>query len=419
MTRPYSAFSPADVVVVGGGPAGLTAAIAAADQGAQAFIFEQLDRPALRLATDAEHTELATVADVEALAARFGRSASFVEPALRALDTSALRRFLADLGVATHSPNGVRIVPSSDRPSGVQSALWHRVDELLGVSLRLGARVTGLRLGDHRIVGLTTDAGRQTVPRVILATGGKASPSLGATGSGYALAAQGGHTIVDPRPALVPLVVKEDWPRSCVDVRHGPVRAWVDRPDGPAAEGDVVFARTGIAGSAILDISGDVTERLVQEAALPIRLSFLPGTDADSLAAQFDEWAATGGPEPLREHLAAGLPRPVVRALMGQAGVPSDAAPEQVPDASRRRLAELLTGAPLTVIGTEGFAKALATRGGVRLSEVDPETLESRLLAGLYFAGEMLDLDAPTGGYNLHWAFASGYLAGRSAGSAL
>jgi hypothetical protein len=429
VTAPYSTFSPADVVVVGGGPAGLTAAIAAADLGAQVFVFEQLDRPAVRLAAATDYFGLACTADVSEVAGRFGGSAEFVLPALQTLDAPALCRFLQDLGVQTRSPNGGSIVPASNRAADVQVALWRRVDELLGVSLRLGARVTGLRLNDHQIVGLATDAGLQTVPRVILATGGKASSQLGATGSGYALAAQGGHTIVDPRPALVPLMVKEDWPRACAGARHGPVRAWIEASDqteqaapedgGASDAGEVVFTRTGIAGSAVLDISGDVAETLAREGAVAIRLSFLPGTDAEGLLARFEEWADSGTGETLTDRLASDLPSPVVRALAEEAGVANEALPEQVGAEARRRLAELLTAAPLTVIGTEGFSKALATRGGVRLSEVDRETLQSKLLSGLYLAGEMLDLDAPTGGYNLHWAFASGYLAGRSAASGL
>jgi len=438
VSSPFTAFSVADVVVVGAGPAGLTAAIAAADHGAQVYVFEQMDRPAAKLAAAGTAPRCLTLmADREAIAARFGADAPFVRPALEAMDPAALRRFLEGLGAPLHSPDGVHVVPIGDSGAPVQAAIWRRATELLGVSLRLGARVTGLCLEGGRVAGLVTDAGRQTVSRVILATGGRSYPTLGSTGSGYALAAQAGHAIIDPRPALVPLVIEEAWVRACAGTRLPSARIWIAPPAGSpkgsngtgtgrappgrtpsAAEGEVAFTHTGLAGSAALDVSGDVAQLLAAEPAVPLRLNVDAAMSADAWLGRFAEWLEQRGGGPMEDLLAEHVPQPFARAMAAACGIPAGAAIAEVPEDTRRALAALLVAAPLTAIATEGFAAAMVTRGGIRLDDVDPQTLQSRIVHGLYFAGEMLDVDGPSGGYNLQWAFSSGCLAGCSAGSA-
>ena len=407
------------MAVVGAGPAGLMAAIAAAERGRRVVLLEQLERPGAKLlATGGGRCNLTNTLRPPEFMARFGRQGRFMQPALAAMDARGLRAFLDTLGVPTHAPDGVHVYPASDSALDVQRALWRRAKELR-VAVRLGVRVTGLWIEAATLRGLQTEGGRAAARRVVLATGGRSHPALGATGTGYVLARQAGHTLVEPTPALVPLAVREAWPRRCAGVALRPARLWIDLPrrSRSGVTGDVLFTHAGLSGPAVLDVSGDVAVLLGGCREVPIRLDLAPDTPAEAWLRRFDRWQAVGGAKTVRTHLDRHLPKSLAAAVGAAAGIGPEARPAQVARPARQALAELLTAAPLTVIGTQGWDAAMVTRGGVNLKEVDPHTLGSRRLRGLAFAGEILDLDGPTGGFNLQWAFSSGRLAGRSAAS--
>jgi hypothetical protein len=404
----------ADVAVIGGGPAGLMAAIAAAERGRTVVLLEQLDRPGVKLlATGGGRCNLTNTLPCDEFMGRFGRQGRFMQPALAAMDSRGLRQFLDALGVPTHAPDGVHVYPVSEKALTVQQALRRRVAQL-GVAVRLGVRVTGLRMEEGSLRGVETAGGRVAVPRVVIATGGRSYPELGATGTGYDLARQAGHTMVEPTPALVPLVTRETWPRECAGVAVSPARVWIDLVKQPRAgvTGDILFTHTGLSGPAVLDLSGDVAALLPKRGSVPLRIDLAPGTTVAEWSARFDCWQAVGGEKTARSLLDRYLPRSLAAAVCAAAGIHPLARPAGITRPQRRALAEHLAALPLTVAGTEGWASAMVTRGGVGLKEVDPRTLESRRVAGLFFAGEILDLDGPSGGFNLQWAFSSGHLAG-------
>ena len=494
----------ADVAVVGAGPAGLMAAIAAAERGRKVILIEQLPRPGRKLlATGGGRCNLTNTLPAAELAARFGRHGRFMMPALDLLSPSGLRSFFDGLAVPTCVPDGFHVYPASDSAATVLAAIDGRARRL-GVIFRLGVRATGLWLSDQellrggsphpprrpaqslgavgaethratiqvenalrgdkaqapapRLLGLLTDGGPVAAPCVVLATGGRGYPDLGATGTGYALARQAGHTIVDPVPALVPLVIRETEFRQCAGVSlpvrsasgrtdaatrrpaparranagarpAGPggdaalygdaatspaVRVWIDLPRHPRAgvTGDLLFTHRGVSGPAILDISGDVAALLASRPTVPIRIDLAPGITAAAWLDRFDRRQAGRSAATVRALLADHLPKSLAAAIAEFAGVDPAARPSEVPRPARQRLATVLTGLPLTATATEGWDAAMITRGGVSLKEVDPHTLRSRRLAGLFFAGEILDLDGPSGGFNLQWAFSSGRLAG-------
>ncbi len=406
----------ADVAVIGGGPAGLMAAIAAAEAGAGVILIEQLDRPGAKLlATGGGRCNLTNTLEPEAFMARFGRQGRFMQPALAAMSSGALRRFFDELGVATHVPDGLHVYPASDSAVTVQSALWRRARQL-NVAVRTGAGVTALWIEHEALRGVETTGERVAATHVVLATGGCGYPDLGGTETGYALARQAGHTIVEPVPALVPLVAQETWPRRCAGVSLPLVRLWIDLPrqSREGVTGDMIFTHTGISGPAVLDLSGDVAELLTKRDTVPLRIDLAPGTTEAIWLERFDRWQESAGTKTMRLLLDRHLPRSLVAAVCLQAGVQPAIRPSQVTRPARQALAKLLTALPLTITGTEGWDRAMVTRGGVSLKEVDPDTLAGKRLPGLYLAGEALDLDGPCGGFNLQWAFSSGHLAGRA-----
>jgi predicted Rossmann fold flavoprotein len=407
----------ADIVVIGGGPAGLMAAIAAAGAGRRVILLEQLDRPGLKLlATGGGRCNLTNTLPPEKFMARFGRQGRFMQPALAAMSSDGLRAFFDELGVPTHAPDGMHVYPQSNTAASVQSALLRRLHQL-DVVVRTGVRVTDLWIDGGALRGVETEGGRVAAGRVVLVTGGRGYPPLGGAETGYTLARRGGHTILEPVPALAPLAVREDWPRRCAGVSLPLVRIWIDLPrqSREGVTGDMIFTHTGISGPVVLDISGDVSALLRKHETVPVRIDLAPGTTEAIWLERFDRWQETAGEKTMRLLLDRHLPRSLVAPLCLAAGVQPAIRPSQVTRPARQKLAKTLTALPLTITGTEGWNHAMVTRGGVSLKEIDPDTLASKRLPGLYLAGEVLDLDGPSGGFNLQWAFSSGHLAGSSA----
>ena len=431
-----------DVAVVGAGPAGLMAAIAAAEAGRRVGVFEQLQRPGAKLlASGGGRCNLTNTLPREKFMARFGRQGRFMQPALAEFDSRALRRFLDGLGVTTDAPDGLHVYPVSNSALAVQKALWRRAREL-GAEVRLGVHVTGLWLQGAAVGarhaspeevptacgrgmprpyvsvlrGLETSGGRMAATHVILATGGRGYPPLGGSASGYGLAREAGHTIIEPTPALVPLVVKEPWVRRCAGASLEAARIWIDLP-GESREGlmgAVLFTHTGLSGPAVLDLSGDVAALLARHKAVPLCVDLAPGITADEWRRRFEKWRTAEPRKTIVSLLDRHLPKSLAAMLAERAEIVPALRSGHMTVRSRDRLTQLLTALPLTVTGTEGWDRAMVTRGGVNLKEVDPRTLRSKRLAGLALAGEVLDLDGPSGGFNLQWAFASGYLAGKA-----
>ncbi|MFH0954355.1 MAG: NAD(P)/FAD-dependent oxidoreductase [Verrucomicrobiota bacterium] len=406
-----------DLAIVGAGPAGMMAAIAAAQDGARVAVCEQLERPGVKLlASGGGRCNLTNTLKTDDFMARFGRQGRFMQPALTLMDSSALRQFLRKLGVATASPDGFRVYPASNSSAQVQRAIWQRCTALK-VTRLLDTRATALVVDEGRIRGVRTDSSAIAAPRVVLATGGRSYPELGATGSGYQLARQSGHTIVGPLPVLVPLITRETWPRECAGASLRGAHVWIESEHSRlGCVGDVLFTHSGLSGPAILDLSRDVAPILKQRGHAAIRMDLSLGTTAGQWLERFDTWQRRHGRRKVVNLLDDHLPASLSRSLASLAGIPDDLTAALLNRAQRQALANLLTGLPLTVVDTGGFKEAMITRGGVNLREVDPNTLQSRLVRGLHFAGEVLDLDGPTGGFNLQWAFSSGWLAGTTCG---
>lgn len=405
-----------DLAVVGAGAAGQMAAIAAAEDGRRVVLLEQMLQAGMKLlASGGGRANLTNMLRRPAFGAAFGRQGRFIGPALEIMEPTELRKFLARLGIKTVVDDLSRVYPASQRAVHVQAALSRRI-EYLGVQIRLGCTVSRLWLEDGRLMGVETSAGgRIGAERVVLTCGGCSWPKLGGTGGGYALARQAGHTIIEPVPALVPLVTRERWLAKLAGVSIQGSRVWIALPKQNKAGivGDVLFTHRGLSGPAVIDLSGAVAQLLRHSSHVPVRIELVAGMDASRWRRQMESWRVSAGRRQVAKLLQDKLPASLSRELCQMAGLDQRVTAAQLPASARKTLTSLLSGLELTATATEGFDVAFVTRGGVKLKEVNPNTLQSRCLAGLYLAGELLDLDGPTGGFNLHWAFASGWLAGK------
>lgn len=410
MTTPY------DLLVIGAGPAGLTAALAfkRRNPAARVILLDRMPEPGAKLAvTGGGRGNLSRDLPPDALAAAFGHAARFVAPAFRAFPVSALREFLRGIGVPTQIESGSGIYPVSQSAASVRDALSEAVRHA-GAELRLGAAVTRLDPpGDSGLwhIHISSAPVPLTACRILLAAGGQSASSLGSDGSGFALARKLGHTIVPPVPALAPLHTQDTWPArlSGISIHEATLSLpAVPTADLPAAKtsGDLLFTHKGFSGPAALNISAAVARRLAAGIhPVPLRLAVLPSPP------DFPSLRQTHGARPILAALSRLLPHALADELLALSGIPPDTPCARLSSSQTRTLATTLTALSVPIASTGTFVESMATSGGVTLSEVAPRTLASRIHPTLSFAGEILDADAPTGGYNLHWAFASGHLA--------
>jgi predicted Rossmann fold flavoprotein len=408
-----------DVAVVGGGPAGLMAAIAAGRRGRRVTVFERLADPGRKLlASGGGRCNLTTATPPETWPAAFGRRGRFIAPALAVLGPEAIRAFFLREAVSTVvQADDACVFPRSQRAADVLAALL-RAAEQAGARLVCGGRVERLtQAPGGRITGVIA-AGRPTrAHAVVLAAGGCAYPALGSDGSGLALAREAGLTVVGPVPALVPLVTAETWPHalSGIVLERARIRLAGKGEDKAGRVGPLLFTHRGISGPPVLNLSGEVSARLGRGApGVALRVAAHADRDAADWMRRFEEWGVRLGRRACHNVLSGEMPRALAEALCAQSGL------TDVPlaQAGRQRLEALAAccgGAALTVTATEGWNRAMVMRGGVALDDLDPRTLACRRVPGLFCAGELVDLDGPCGGYNLTWAFASGWLAGASA----
>lgn len=407
----------ADVIVVGGGPAGQMAAIAAAEQGLSVILCEQSDRLGAKLAlTGGGRCNLTNMQPPADFTHRFRNHGRYIRTALNALDQNKLRTFFADLGVPTHTPDDFHVFPVSNKASDICSALTNKLTGS-GVRLLTRTRVTRVDIANNSVQGVGAGDTDFQAPVVIIATGGLSYPQLGCHGDGYTIAKSVGHTVIEPVPALVGLTTQEIWPSQCTGVTIDPVTITVIVPGQKSLtqrSQSMLFTHRGISGPCVLNISGVVSRLLKTNSSVTIKIHFFHGIDQDEWHKRFTLWQQTHGSQTVPALIAPAIPASVARALCSTLGLHNTRAADLSRAMRNRLIALLVEGVPLTINGTEGFSQAMVTAGGVALEQLDKNTLQSTTVKGLFFAGEVLDIDGPCGGYNLQWAFSSGYLAGRS-----
>ena len=399
----------ASLLIVGAGPAGLLAALAAAGRRLPdgVLVVDRMPAPGAKLAVcGGGHGNLSHVATEAEFAAAFGRLGRFTIPAFRSLPPESLCERLAEIGVETIVDSAGRIYPRSQSAAKVREALF-AAGTRAGVKFIFDREIRNLAPPASPDAPWTADSFRAR--SVLLAAGGQSAPRLGSNGSGFALARTLGYDVVPPVPALTSLRTAETWPATHSGLSLPDVSLAIAEKRGATERGEILFTHRGISGPAVLDLSGRVARRLRADGSVPIHLDLAHGKP------DFHALRQKAGTCLILTWLARQLPRALAKTILELAGIPPELTFSRLSAAQECELARHLVALPLTICGTGGFDDSMATAGGISLKQVHPETLEGRLTPRLYFAGEILDLDGPTGGWNLQWAFCSGHLAGSSA----
>ncbi len=400
----------ADVAVIGAGAAGMMAAIFAARRGRRTLLLEKHQRPGLKiLISGGGRCNLTTTRSGQDLESQYGTARGrFLRHALRSFPPAALREFVEQAGLPLQEEDLEKLFPVSQRARDVVELLLRLCREA-GVELRTGHAVRGLRHDEESFV-IDGDGGEQRADSVVLATGGLSYPKTGATGDGYAWCRDFGHTITATFPALAPLAVDEVWVRELQGiVLHGVDLSSLDGAGRALCtrRRPILFTHKGLSGPAPMDLAGDVEE---QRGAGAVRFDFAPEQRAEDLERQWLDAIAAHGTRAVASLLPSHLPERARNALVQRAGAAGTLA--NLDKTTRKRLLDVTKRLLVPVPASLGYDHAEVTRGGVSLDEIDPRTMQSKKVPGLFVCGELLDVDGPIGGFNFQAAFATGRLAG-------
>ena len=408
-----------DILVIGGGAAGMTAALFAARGGAKVTLLEQNEKLGKKVYISGKgRCNLTNDCDRDTFLGQVPRNPRFLYAALSFFPPQAMMSLLEEAGCPVTVQRGRRVFPASEKASDVTRALSSLM-RAAGVRVRLNTAVRSLETGDGRVSAVRTEAGeRIPADAVIVCTGGLSYPSTGSTGDGYRFAAEAGHTVLLASPVLVGLETAESWPRSLQGLSLKNVTLSLVRGKKVLYEelGEMLFTHFGVSGPLVLEASCHLPEDL---SGVSLRVDLKPGLTPEQLDARLLRDFAASGRKELRTELNTLLPASLAACFPRLCSLPEGLHCSQVTAEQRRRLGERLKALPMTILRPRPIAEAVVTRGGVSVREVDPAAMRSRLWPNLYFAGEVLDVDAHTGGYNLQIAWATGALAGRSAAESL
>lgn len=400
-------------VVIGGGPAGMMAAVAAARAGGNVCLIEQNEKLGRKLfITGKGRCNVTNAADMETLFANVRTNPKFLYSAFYGFDNTDVMEFLERAGCPLKTERGDRVFPVSDHSSDVIAALERELKRQK-VEIRLRAKVVQLKVSKEKVTGVLLEDGTVLkAERVIVCTGGVSYPATGSTGDGYRFARETGHGVEEPFPALVPFRVREAWCARAMglSLKNVSLRLLVESRRVYEGFGEMLFTHFGVSGPLVLTASSYY--RPDREASLLIDLK--PALDEEQLDRRLVRDFEENAKKQFRNSLGGLFPAKLIPVMAELSGIDPERKTCEITRQERQAFGKLIKNLPLTVAGTRGFEEAVITRGGVSVKDVNPSTMESKRVHGLYFAGEVLDLDALTGGFNLQIAWSTGYLAGIS-----
>jgi predicted Rossmann fold flavoprotein len=406
----------ADVCIIGAGPAGLMAAIFSAIGGAKTVVFEANTTAGQKLLlTGGGRCNITHDCDIKDFVRAFGEKYRFVQHCLHEFGPMDLRKFFAGNGLPTKVQKDGCVFPVTERSSDVR-------DILVAEAKKVGVRFSyGRHIGkiDKSGAKFATFSDKETFfsKKVIISTGGLSYPQTGSTGDGYKFAQRFGHTIIEPKPALVPLAIKENWPRKLAGTALPAVKITAKTDSKKiTSTGNMLFTQDGIGGPAVLDLSRLITNYLSANGKpITVSIDTMAETNEDELEKRFLKLCEENPKKSVKGILAIIYPQRFALVFCEEFNFDADKIARQLEKSERKRLIKLLKALPLTVTAARPIAEATITRGGVSTDQINSKTMESKICPGLYFAGEVIDVDGPCGGFNLQFAFSSGLLAGKSA----
>jgi predicted Rossmann fold flavoprotein len=395
-----------DVIVIGAGPSGMMCAITSARNGKKVLVLEKLPKIGAKLkATGGGKCNLTNRLNIEDFISNFGKNGRFIRDALFGFDNKALIEFFSSIGVKTDSKDGFRVFPDSHNSQTVLVALEKEM-KYLDIEIISSYKVKNIEVKDFKITGVDKFKSKN----VVIATGGMGYPTLGTHGDGYEFARVYGHKITELNPAMMPLHVKESWVANCRADTISNATLQVDLPKYKKlkAIGDLIFTKNGIRGPVVLDFSREITPLLKKFKEIPLHVNLIHGKNEEDVYLHIKKNLCLS----IFDSINMLLPKSVTFELLKLCDIEPTCKYKNIEGIKRDSLIKILVKTPLHITGHDGFEKAMITRGGVSLKEINPKTMQSKLVKGLYFCGEIVDIDGPCGGYNLQWSFSSGYLAG-------
>lgn len=430
-----------DIIVIGGGASGMMAAGRATQLGAKVLLLEKTDSVGKKILVSGKtRCNLTNAAELDKFIAMYGKNGRFLHSAFHRFFRPELLDFFSSRGLTTKVERGGRIFPVSDDARDVVRVFKKYLSDN-NVQVKLNTKVTGIMIKEHAVCGIKTQDGTFRCKAVILATGGVTWPSTGSTGDGYKISRALGHTIAQPKPALVPLTVfEQELAQSMQGVSLRNVRATAFRgeadsvnaaltpdnvygrgekkqPRPPVIEsrfGEMLFTHFGLGGPIILLMSLSVVEAL-EKGPVSILIDLKPALTREQLHKRLQQDMEKHSKRKITGIMKEYLPAKMIEPFVALAGIDQETLAHQMDASERENIVEGLKALRFNIKGSLPLEKAIVTAGGVSLDEIDPRTMASKLIQGLYLCGEVMDIDADTGGYNLQAAFSTGYLAGENA----
>jgi predicted Rossmann fold flavoprotein len=404
-----------NIVVAGAGPAGMMAAIRACQRGARVTLIEKNPSPGRKLLLSGKgRCNLTNAGSLDSFLERFSHG-QFLRDAFRKFFNTQLMDFFQKRGLKLKVERQQRVFPATDSSSSILDVLRQELQRN-GAEVLYKTAVVDIIVTAGRVTGVALAGGKRVAAEsVILATGGESYAFTGSTGDGQKIAGRHGHTIIAAAPGLVPLLVKKDFdlPEG-LTLKNIRLIFYSGRRSLETAVGEMLFTASSITGPLVLTWSGRVVD-LLEKGPVHVSLDFKPGLSQEQIESRFLRDAAASPRISVRNLLKEYLPLRMIDIFLIRAGIRAELKSNQVSQLERRSLVSLFKDFRMEITGARPLEEAMVTRGGVSLKEIDPKTMESRLIKGLYFCGEMIDVDADTGGFNLQAAFSTGFLAGDSA----
>lgn len=404
------------VVIIGAGPSGLMAACSAAELGKSVTVIEKMPRPCRKLMiTGKGRCNLTNNCDLDGLIKSMTKNGRFLYSAFSAFSSSDTMSFFETAGVPLKTERGNRVFPVSDKSVDIVDAIVSRAKKL-GVKI-INDTVRTVAVKDGRAAGVCCENGNYDADSVIIATGGKSYPLTGSTGDGYGIAASLGHNVTELTPSLVPIITREEWCSSLQGLSLKNVSVSFYENDKKKAVytdfGEMMFTHFGVTGPMILSASAHLRKN--SGAGYRMEIDLKPALDDSVLDKRLLGDLAENSNKDIINALEKLLPKRLIPVVISQAGIDRSLKANQLSKENRAALLHNLKHLTATTSGFRPIEEAIVTSGGVKVSEINPATMESKLVSGLYFAGEIIDVDAYTGGFNLQIAFSTGYVAGQNA----